>query len=160
MSFGLNGCQQHASEELPGEKQQDVYVKEVQSNETKAIEVREKVWNQLTNKDKEHIQGTWEDASVKKITLRETMGIIKDKTFIGKEVFVVDYPSNENPTLGGFTIFADIISHKLLDTDIESKLSKILALFYLIGQTKRFSGTRKVLFSLKARLTNNTCLFN
>jgi hypothetical protein len=56
----------------------------------------------------------WEDASVQKIILRDTMGIIKDKTFIGKEVFIVDYPSNDNPTLGGITAFADIRSHQII----------------------------------------------
>jgi hypothetical protein len=87
---------------------------EAKSNETQVLDVRDIVWNQLTEKEKEHIVGTWKDASVQKITLRETMGNIKDKTLIGKEVYIVDYPSDDNPSLGGVGVYADIKSHRLI----------------------------------------------
>jgi hypothetical protein len=110
LSFVLNGCQQQASNDR---KEQNV--KEANSNETQALDVREAVWNQLTKKEKEHIVGTWKDASVQKITLWETMGRnIKDKTFIGKEVYLVDYPSDENPSLGEVGVYADIKSHRVI----------------------------------------------
>lgn len=109
LSFILNGCQQQVLNER---KQHNV--KEAEGNKIQGLNVREAVWNQLTKKDKEHIKGNWEDASVSKITLHETMGNIKDKTFIGKEVFIVDFPSNDNPTVGGFVVYADIKSHQLI----------------------------------------------
>jgi len=109
LSFVLNGCQQKASNE---NKQQNV--KEKNSDETQVLDVREDIWNQLTENHKKHIQGTWKDASYQKIILRETMGNITDKTFIGKEVFIVDFPSNDNPTLGGVTVYADLKTHKLI----------------------------------------------
>lgn len=107
--FTLTACQQQASNESNQYK-----VKEIKSNETLALDVRENVWNQLTEEDKKHIQGTWKDASYRKIILRETMGIIKDKSFIGKEVYIVDFPSNDNPTLGGVAVYADLKSHLLI----------------------------------------------
>lgn len=109
LCFLLNGCQQQASNSIKGQN-----VKEANSNETQSLDVREAVWNQLTDKEKEHIVGTWKDASVKKITLRETMGKIKDKTSIGKEVYLVDFPSNDNPSLGGVGVYADIKSHRVI----------------------------------------------
>ncbi|WP_157081512.1 hypothetical protein [Neobacillus soli] len=42
------------------------------------------------------------------------MGNIKNKTFIGKEVLIVDFPSNDNPSLGGFAVYANIKSHQLI----------------------------------------------
>jgi TRAP-type C4-dicarboxylate transport system substrate-binding protein len=100
------------SKRLLKEKQHNV--KEAEGNKTQVLDVREAVWNQLTKNDKEHIKRSWEDASVSKITLHETMGDIKDKTFIGKEVFIVDFPSNDNPTVGGFAVYADIKTHQLI----------------------------------------------
>lgn len=109
LSLVLNGCQQKA---LIEGKQQNV--KEAKTEELKALDVRKAVWNQLTEKEKVHIVGTWKDAGVRKITLRETMGNIKDKTFIGKEVYLVDFPSNDNPTLGGVVVYADIESQRVI----------------------------------------------
>jgi hypothetical protein len=110
ISFVLNGCQQLASDEKPKEKQLNEKVKETQ----KALDVRETIWNQLSEEHKMHIQGTWEDASVIKRFLRESMGSNLDKTFIGKEVYIIDYPSNDNPTIGGIVVYADIKSHQLI----------------------------------------------
>jgi hypothetical protein len=106
LSFVLSGCQQQASKEQN--------VKETNSNEIQSLDLREVVWNQLTDKDKKHIKGTWKDATFRKIILKETMGNIKDKSFIGKEVYIVEYPSNDNPTLGGVVVYADLKSFKLI----------------------------------------------
>lgn len=107
LSFVLNGCQQQASN-----NRNEHNVKK--ANETQSLDVREVVWNQLTKKEKEHIVGTWKDARVRKITLRETMGNFKDKTYIGKEVYLVVFPSNDNPSLGDIGVYADIKSHHLI----------------------------------------------
>jgi hypothetical protein len=107
--FLLCGCQQQVLND--GREQK---VKEPKSNITQALDVREAVWNQLTEKEKEHIAGSWKDASVQKITLRESMGQLEDKTFIGREVYIVDYPSEESPSLGGIGVFADIKSHRII----------------------------------------------
>ena len=109
LSFLLNVCQQQVSNNT-----KELNVKEENRNETQSLNVREAVWNQLTKKEKEHIVGIWKDASVQKITLRETMGNIKDKTFIGKEVYLVDFPSNDNPSLGGVGVYADIKTHRII----------------------------------------------
>jgi hypothetical protein len=45
---------------------------------------------------KSNIKGNWEDASIRKIILQESMENIKDKTFIGQEVLMVDFPSSDN----------------------------------------------------------------
>lgn len=105
----LNGCQQQASNE---NKQQNV--NEEKGNEILTSNVREAVWNQLTENDKKHIKGIGKDATVRKIVLRETMGIIKDKSYIGKQVYIVDFPANDNPTLGGVAAYADLKSYQLI----------------------------------------------
>ncbi|MGG4170064.1 hypothetical protein ABEW00_21685 [Rossellomorea vietnamensis] len=107
--FLLFGCQQQVSNDEREQK-----VKEPKSNKTQALDVREAVWNQLTEKEKEHIAGSWKDASVQKITLRESMGQIEDKTFVGREVYIVDYPSKDSPSLGGIGVYADIKSHRII----------------------------------------------
>lgn len=105
LSFVLNGCQ----------ISNEIKVKEVNSSKKiQLLDVREAVWNQLSKKNKEHVVGTWKDANVQKIILHESMGIIKDKTYIGEEVYLVSFPSNENPTIGDIVVFADIKSHRLI----------------------------------------------
>jgi hypothetical protein len=42
------------------------------------------------------------------------MGNIKDNSYIGKQVYIVDYPSNDNPSLGGVAVYADVKSFKLI----------------------------------------------
>ena len=105
LSCVLNGCQQQSSKQN---------VKKANSNETQSLDVREAVWNQLTDNDKKHIKGTWKDATVQKVVLKETMGNINDKSYIEKEAYIVEYPSNDNPSLGGVGVYADLKSFKLI----------------------------------------------
>jgi hypothetical protein len=114
LSSVLIGCQQQAEDGKIEEKQHIQNSRAVQSTETKSFDVREAVWNQLSDEHKKQIQGTWKDASVYQRVLRQEMGFNIDKTYIGKEVFIVGYPSNDNPTLGGIIVYADIKSHKLI----------------------------------------------
>jgi hypothetical protein len=114
LSFVLIGCQQQVVDEKTEEKQYNQNSKEVQSIETKTLDVREAVWNQLSDEHKKQIQGTWEDATVTKRVLSESMGFNLDKTFIGKEVYIVGYPTIENRTFGAIGVFADIESQRLI----------------------------------------------
>jgi len=107
--FFLNACLKVTSNENEQRK-----VMEGRNTENQSLDVRESVWNQLTIENKKHIEGDWKDASMKKIILSDSNGVIKDKKFIGKEVYLVEYPSNDNPTLGEFGVFADTKSHRLI----------------------------------------------
>lgn len=80
----------------------------------KQKDIRENVWNQLSSEIKNHIKGTWKDASIQKIILKENMGSIQEKDFIGKEVLIIDYPSSDNPSIGGFAIYADSKSQQII----------------------------------------------
>jgi len=55
------------------------------------IDVREIAYNQLSTSNQERIQGTWQDAKLSDITLRKEMGNINDDSYIGKEVYLVDF---------------------------------------------------------------------
>lgn len=105
LSCVLNGCQQQSSKQN---------VNNANSNKTQSLDVRKAVWNQLTDNNKKHIKGTWKDATFQKVVLRETMGNIKDKSYIGKQVYIVEYPSNDTPSLGGVGVYADLKSFKLI----------------------------------------------
>jgi hypothetical protein len=57
-------------------------------------DVREIVWSQLPSRDKKRIKGTWKDAKVSKIVLTKDMAReVKDKSYIGKEVYLIDFPT-------------------------------------------------------------------
>ncbi|UNL87051.1 hypothetical protein [Priestia koreensis] len=84
------------------------------TNKVHPADVREAVWDQLTDEKRHHIKGTWRDASVKKVVFQKSMGSITDKSFIGKEVYMIDYPANDSLLLGDVGVFADVKSFKII----------------------------------------------
>lgn len=77
-------------------------------------DVREDVWNQLDDATKEQIKGTWEEGTVTKTILAEKMGIITDKTFIGKEVYAVDFITKSLAIPNNRIYFASKDNHKII----------------------------------------------
>lgn len=77
-------------------------------------DVREDVWNQLDSATKEQIKGTWKEGTVTKEILSEKMGDISDKTYIGKEIYVVDFPTLSLALPNNRIFFASIDSHKII----------------------------------------------
>lgn len=92
----------------------------IDSNVLTKEDVREAVWNQLLKEDKERFDGTWEDATVSKIILNKNMmGLIDDKTYEGKEVYLIDFVLNDN-SINNMIFYADVktfalIGHGLID---------------------------------------------
>lgn len=73
-----------------------ITTKEPISTTVKEQDIRELAYNQLNSKDKERIAGTWKYSKLFKIILRENMGNILDKSYIGKEVYLIDFPTNDS----------------------------------------------------------------
>lgn len=65
--------------------------KEPISTTVKEQDIREVAYNQLTSKDKERLLETWKDSKLSKITLHESMGRINNSSYIGKEVYLIDF---------------------------------------------------------------------
>lgn len=80
----------------------------------KEQDIRELAYNQLTSGDKERIARTWKDSKLSKITLREGMGNITDKSYMGKEVYLVDFPTKSNSIPNNMIVYLSIDSNKLL----------------------------------------------
>ncbi|MGY0372270.1 hypothetical protein [Clostridium sp. JNZ J1-5] len=77
-------------------------------------DVREIAYNQLTSKDKERVVGTWRDSKLSKTTLKESMGNIYDKSYIGKEVYLVDFPRKSESKLNNMIVYISIDNYKLI----------------------------------------------
>lgn len=80
----------------------------------KQQDIREAVWNQMPSEDKELVQGTWQDSKVQKITLKKSMGTITDKTYIGEEVYLVDFKIKSIGIPNNIGFFASINNHKII----------------------------------------------
>jgi len=78
-------------------------------------DVREVVYNQLKTKDKELIKGTWKDGEMRKITLTEIMGNISDKSYIGKEVYLIDFPTKSISEPNNMIVYASLDDYKFID---------------------------------------------
>lgn len=98
LTFGLMACTNQKSN----------------SNSTVNKDVREKVLEQLKPSEKELIKGTWSDAKTTKIVLKSSMGKINDKSFIGKEVYLVDFLTKRNGVPNNMVIYADKDSGKIV----------------------------------------------
>lgn len=84
------------------------------NNETK--DVREAIWNQLSSRDKERIAGTWKDAIVGTVTLSKDMASHPntDKSYIGKEVYIIDFKIKEIRYPDNIGFYADKETFKLI----------------------------------------------
>ena len=86
----------------------------VNSNEqgdkvVKKDDVREIVWKQLSSEQKEWIDGTWTDGKVSKITLNENMMTqVDSKSYEGKEVYLIDFPTKNKSIPNNMIVYADI----------------------------------------------------
>ncbi|WP_051316973.1 hypothetical protein [Ectobacillus panaciterrae] len=84
---------------------------QTQDNE---LDIREAVWNQLPQKSKDEVIGTWKEATIKKITVNKDMGRLNDVKYDGKEVYLIAFKSNKNATLGPLSIYADMQTEKIV----------------------------------------------
>lgn len=74
-------------------------------------DVREVVWGQLSSEQKEWIDGTWEVGKVSKVTLIENMmSQVTDKSYEGKEVYLIDFPTITKYKPNNMIVYADIIT--------------------------------------------------
>lgn len=77
-------------------------------------DIRETAYNQLSTKDKERISGTWKDGKLSKVVLKEGMGNLKDKTYIGKEVYSIDFTTKTNAMPNNMIVFFSIDNMKFI----------------------------------------------
>ena len=84
------------------------------SKTTKEKNIREIAYNQLTAEDKERIAGTWQNSKCSKITLREGMGNINDKSYIGQEVYLIDFPTKSKSLPNNMIVYIGMHNYKLI----------------------------------------------
>lgn len=77
-------------------------------------DVREMAFNQLTQNDKKRISGNWKDGKLSKVTLKEGMGSISDKSYIGKEVYLIDFPTKSISKPNNMIVYLGTDSSKLI----------------------------------------------
>lgn len=79
-------------------------------------DVREVVWEQMSERQKETIDGTWTDGTLSNTTLQGVNMLgVEDKSYEGKEVYSIQLPRKRVDALGDvLTVFADVETHKLL----------------------------------------------
>ncbi|CRK83365.1 hypothetical protein [Neobacillus massiliamazoniensis] len=76
-------------------------------------DVREVVWSQLPTADKERIKGTWKDAKVmsKDVLTKEMAFWIKDKSYVGKEVYKIVFPTTFIGQPNIMLVYADVATY-------------------------------------------------
>lgn len=66
----------------------------------------------ITTKEQKTIAVTWQDSKLSKITLEEGMGTINDKSYIGKEVYLVDFETKSQSVPDNMIVYIFRLSIK------------------------------------------------
>lgn len=80
------------------------------TNTKKAAEkdVRQVVWEQMSIEQKERIDGDWKNGKVSKVTFNDSMGVVGDKSYQGKEVYMIDFPTKSKSIPNNMILYADV----------------------------------------------------
>ncbi len=84
------------------------------SSTVKEKDPREIAFNQLNSNDKERIGANLKDSKLSKITLKENMGNINDKAYIGKKVYLIDFPTQSKSVPNNIIVYLSIDNNKLI----------------------------------------------
>jgi len=95
------------------------------TNETQKTEtvqttkdVRELVWNSLSQAEKDEVDGSWKDAKVSKVIADTTKYQLDDASFKGKEVTLVTIPAKQRELLGDINRLVDEPSGKVIGSSM------------------------------------------
>ena len=103
--LGLFGC---SNENGQASTDNDKANPNTQAQSSNKKDVREVVWGQLSAQQKDNINGTWKDGKISKVTLnKDMMRLVKDKSYEGKEVFLIAFPTEGNSEPNNMIVYAD-----------------------------------------------------
>ena len=81
-------------------------------------DIREIAYNQLTPEDKARISGTWENGKLSKITLQGRVDAAVTYSFIGKEVYMIDFPTKTISVPNNMIVYLNMDTNKLIGLGI------------------------------------------
>ena len=75
----------------------------------------ELIWEKLPSAQKERVNGAWQDSILSKVTLdKNAVAWIDDKSYEGKEVYLVDFPTKNMGVPNNMLIYADVDTYKYI----------------------------------------------
>ena len=77
-------------------------------------DIREIAYNQLTPNDKQRISGTWDHSKLSTIMLKQGMGTNLTSSFIGKEVYMIDFQTKDISIPNNMIVYVKIDTYKLI----------------------------------------------
>lgn len=102
---GIFACSNQNGQTSSDDKKTD----NIQEQDTIKEDVREVVWGQLSLEQQKRINGTWKDGKVSKVILnKDMMSEVKDKSYEGKEVYMISFPTDEKSEPDIMIVYADL----------------------------------------------------
>jgi hypothetical protein len=86
----------------------------IQSNEQ---DIKEMVWNKLSNESKKEIIGTWKDAKLEKVIANKRFMNLKDEKYDGKELYHVVFHTKRDSILGPIGSYIDPETNEIVGGD-------------------------------------------
>lgn len=114
--LGLVACSDEAVEVSESSTKEIAVVAKapVEKKQMEQKDIREKVWEQLSKTDQDRINGTWSDGAIMKRVLKEGMGSVKDSSYFGREIYIIDFPIKSTTSLKNMVVFADLHTQKII----------------------------------------------
>ena len=76
--------------------------------------IKKSAWNQLNPEIKVLLKGTWKDGKVTKKILKNSMGAISDKSYLGKEVYLVEFTLDTFAVPNSIEVFVSFKDYKVI----------------------------------------------
>lgn len=83
------------------------YYESIGLTQNKEQDVREMVWNKLSNEVKKEIVGTWKEAALEKVIANKRSMYLKDEKYDGKELYHVVFQTKRDSILGPIGSYID-----------------------------------------------------
>ncbi|MGG2134631.1 hypothetical protein AB1284_25515 [Bacillus sp. S2(2024)] len=79
------------------------------------MQFKKSVWDQLTESQKNEVIGGWRKAEVHKVVLTEKKMLgIKDKSYLNKEVYLINFKSKKSHILGDLGVYVEMETEKII----------------------------------------------
>ncbi|WP_371019065.1 hypothetical protein [Pseudalkalibacillus sp. JSM 102089] len=80
-------------------------------------DVRKVVWGQLSSDQKDFIDGNWEDGTISKVNLTDSMLANQPNEVnpkVGEEVYAIAFPTKSTSSTNNVIVYADVENHKYI----------------------------------------------
>jgi hypothetical protein len=90
----------------------------ITKTKTQEEDLRQVIWDKLSQESKAEIIGTWKDAKMEKVIGNKQRSYLKDARYDGKELFHIVFSTNRDNLLGPIGVYIDPETKEIVGGDL------------------------------------------